>query len=151
MQCLLQLLFSGLAPDVFRGNCIKPCTKCTQKQIRKVIVLLQQNFPREFSAVLHKFRQGRSGWFFIYFCFSTMEPMSFWSFLNATSTWILTTIFLFVLYCTYYIFVSIILNTKHFIYCMEVLIWWLQYCKIHANSWQKVFGKLQNSLFLILR
>lgn len=50
-----------LAPDVFRGNCIKPCTKCTQKQIRKVIVLLQQNFPREFSAVLHKFRQGRSG------------------------------------------------------------------------------------------
>ena len=65
----LQLLFSGLAPDVFRGNCIKPCTKCTQKQIRKVIVLLQQNFPREFSAVLHKFRQGRSGWFFYLFLF----------------------------------------------------------------------------------
>merc|ERR1711881_734354 len=37
-----------MAPDVFRGNCITPCTKCTQKQIRKVIVLMQQKYPKEF-------------------------------------------------------------------------------------------------------
>ena len=54
-------IITGMAPDVFRGNCIRPCTKCTQKQIRKVIVLLQQKYPKEFAAVLHKFRQGRTG------------------------------------------------------------------------------------------
>ena len=58
-------------------------------------------------------------------------------------------------FCLFFIvpilFVSIIMNTKCFIYCMEVSIWWWQYCKIHANSWQKVFGKLQNSLFFHMK
>ena len=53
------LLFLGMAPDIFRGNCVKPCTKCAQKQIRKVIVVLQRKYPKEFSQIVRRFGQNR--------------------------------------------------------------------------------------------
>ena len=51
--------FLGIAPDIFRGTCVKPCTKCTQKQIRKVIVVLQRNYPKEFSLIVRRYSQNR--------------------------------------------------------------------------------------------
>ena len=55
------LHFSGVAPDIFKGRCIHPCTKCVQKQVRKVIVALQQNHPKEFNALIRKFRTSGRG------------------------------------------------------------------------------------------
>ena len=51
--------FLGMAPEVFRGTCVKPCTKCTQKQIRKVIVVLQRKYPKEFSLIVRRYSQNR--------------------------------------------------------------------------------------------
>ena len=48
-----------MAPDIFRGNCVKPCTKCTKKQIQKVIVVLQRKYPREFSLIVRRYSQNR--------------------------------------------------------------------------------------------
>merc|ERR1712061_358287 len=53
------LKLKRVAPDIFKGRCIHPCTKCVQKQVRKVIVALQQNHPKEFNALIPNFRNKR--------------------------------------------------------------------------------------------
>lgn len=48
-------LLKRIGPDVVRGGCPPPCDQCKKQQINKAIKKLQEDYPREFRAVMRKF------------------------------------------------------------------------------------------------
>ena len=51
-------IISGMAPDIFSGNCVFPCTFCVRKQVRKGVAMLQQNYPQEYSLLVKRYGQN---------------------------------------------------------------------------------------------
>nr|XP_040580476.1 uncharacterized protein LOC121128928 [Lepeophtheirus salmonis] len=39
-------------PEVLRGLCPKPCKPCDQKQIKKIVQVMQEKYPREWNEII---------------------------------------------------------------------------------------------------
>merc|ERR1711860_88774 len=55
----LAIQLKRVAPDIMRGVCPRPCSRCTRKQVSKAILFMQRNYPAQFSKLTHRFTNGR--------------------------------------------------------------------------------------------
>jgi hypothetical protein len=46
---------SGMAPDILKGLCPRPCDECKRNQIRKAMAVISHEYPREWSEMSRQF------------------------------------------------------------------------------------------------
>ena len=49
------LHLAGMAPDVLRGLCPRPCDKCKRRKIRKAMALISRKYPLEWNEITRQY------------------------------------------------------------------------------------------------
>ena len=48
-------LLTGMAPDVLRGLCPRPCDVCKKNQIRRAMAVISREYPLEWSQITRQY------------------------------------------------------------------------------------------------
>ena len=55
MLILPMSLVAGMAPDVLRGLCPRPCDVCKKNQIRRAMAVISREYPLEWSQITRQY------------------------------------------------------------------------------------------------
>ena len=53
--CNRHISLAGMAPDILRGLCPRPCDECKRNKIRKAMAVISREYPLEWSEITRQY------------------------------------------------------------------------------------------------